>query len=233
MNRSPAFGKGNTGSVSENATSAGLSQRPSASLRGEHLRHAGLVLGQRDEQREALRSRLALRVRETAPRRRRRRPRGRSVVVAPWMIMPIGRSGVRSANSRQAMKPLLTRPVNSPVFRITRRADLVGVLDRPAQPDRPAPVLHHNGHVVELDLIEVRGHRLDVAVVRVPALVGRLVRAPEPDQVGADDAVPARPQAGRACAGRGSSSWARRGSTGPSAPLPSSRWCRRRPSTST
>ena len=31
MNRSPALGNGNTGSVSEKATSAGLSQRPRAS----------------------------------------------------------------------------------------------------------------------------------------------------------------------------------------------------------
>jgi hypothetical protein len=38
------------------------------------------------------------------------------------MMKPIGRSGVRSAKSRQAMKPLLTRPVNSPVFSTTSRA---------------------------------------------------------------------------------------------------------------
>ena len=72
------------------------------------------------------------------------------------MIIPIGRSGVRSAKSRQAMKPLLTRPVNRPVLRITSRADPVGVLDGPAQADRAAPVLDDDGDVLEVELVEVR-----------------------------------------------------------------------------
>ena len=70
--------------------------------------------------------------------------------------------------------------------------DAVGVLDRPAQPDRAAPVLDDDGDVLEVERVEVAADRLDVAVVRVPALVGRLVGAAEADEVGADHAVPAR-----------------------------------------
>ena len=40
----------------------------------------------------------------------------------PGSRSPTGRSGFFSAKSRHAMKPLLTRPVNRPVFMITRRS---------------------------------------------------------------------------------------------------------------
>ena len=93
------------------------------------------------------------------------------------------------------MKPLLTRPVNRPVFMMTSRPTLIGVLDGPAQPDGSAPVLHHHGDVLELDLLELARRVLDVALVRVPALVGGLVRAPEADEVRAHDAVALPPPA--------------------------------------
>ena len=44
------------------------------------------------------------------------------MAVPPEITKPTGRSGLRSAKSRQAMKPLLTRPVKRPVLRITSRA---------------------------------------------------------------------------------------------------------------
>src|SRR3954447_20901523 len=47
---------------------------------------------------------------------------GSEDVVAPFTTIPTGRSGFLRAKSCQAMKPFDTRPVNSPVFRITSAA---------------------------------------------------------------------------------------------------------------
>jgi hypothetical protein len=55
----------------------------------------------------------------------------------------------------------------------------VGVLDRPAQADRPAPVLHHHRRVAHVDRVVSARDQLDVAVVAVPAPVGGLVGASE------------------------------------------------------
>ena len=97
------------GRESENATSAGFSQRDSSSIDARHLGRAGLVrlesaraAGTSPPPPSTPRS-------GTAPRRRATTSSGSSVVVAPWMIIPIGRSGFFSANSRHAMNPLLTR----------------------------------------------------------------------------------------------------------------------------
>ena len=62
---------------------------------------------------------------------------GSSLVVAPWITNPIGRSGFRTAKSRHAMKPLLTRPVNSPVLRITSRSTRSGLSTAHRRPIGP------------------------------------------------------------------------------------------------
>ena len=65
----------------------------------------------------------------------------------------------------------------------------LGVLDRQAQADRPAPVVHDEGRVAQVEVLEQRRGHLHVAVVGVPAALHRLVRAPEADEVGEHDAV--------------------------------------------
>ena len=87
---------------------------------------------------------------------------------------------------------MLTRPGEEAGVQDDEPRDAVGVLDGPAQPDRAAPVLDDDRHAVEVERVEVAADRLDVAVVGVPALVGGLVRAAEPDEVGAHDAMAAR-----------------------------------------
>src|SRR5581483_1181138 len=63
------------------------------------------------------------------------------------------------------------------------------VLDREAQSDGAAPVVHDEGQAAETELVDELLDRGDVALVRVPADVGRFVRAAEADQVGRDRAV--------------------------------------------
>jgi len=61
-------------------------------------------------------------------------------------------------------------------------------LDGGAQPDRPAPVVDDGGRATQVERLGERLGRLGVAVVRVPADVGWLVRAAEAGHVGGDAA---------------------------------------------
>ena len=63
------------------------------------------------------------------------------------------------------------------------------MLNRQPQPDRTAPVVHHHGRVAQVQSLHQPAHQLDVALVAVPAHVGRLIRAPEPGEVGGDAAM--------------------------------------------
>ena len=63
------------------------------------------------------------------------------------------------------------------------------MLDGEAKADRAAPVVHDEGDAAQAELVDEQLDRCDVAVVRVPADVGRLVGAAEADQVGRDRAV--------------------------------------------
>jgi len=68
--------------------------------------------------------------------------------------------------------------------------DAAGVLDRPAKPDRPAPVLDDHGRPTEIQRAKQRRDELHVALVAVPAPVGGLVGAAEARVVGADHPPP-------------------------------------------
>jgi hypothetical protein len=83
------------------------------------------------------------------------------------------------------------RPVNSPVSRDDEACHPLRVLDREPQPDRAAPVVHHEGGFAEVELLDQRAQQVGVAVVGVPVRIDRLVRAAEARHVGGD-----RPEAG-------------------------------------
>ena len=188
MNCSPDRGYGNTGSLSENATSAGLSQPTQRVLNGEHLGDAGIVLGERHEQREPLGAGLA-----------RRRGERRLVRADHLSVELGGRRALHDHPDRQVGRALgkgtpghkaLAHPSREqPSVHHHEPADLVGVLDSPAQPDRTAPVLNDDRYVVQVDLLEVARERLDMALVGVPILIGRLVGPAEADEVRAYNAV--------------------------------------------
>jgi hypothetical protein len=66
-----------------------------------------------------------------------------------------------------------------------------GMLGGQPQPDQAAPVLSDQSHPLQVQLVEHQlAHPLDVARIAVILDAGRLVRAPEADQVRANDAVP-------------------------------------------
>ena len=62
--------------------------------------------------------------------------------------------------------------------------DTVGLLDRDAQADRSAPIVHDEGGAGEVEVFQQRRQRGDVAVIAVPVLIGWLVGAPEAREVG-------------------------------------------------
>ena len=69
----------------------------------------------------------------------------------------------------------------------------IGVLADEAQADEPAPVLAHERDGTQIEPIEEQlAHPFDMAGERVVDAFGRLVRAPEPDQVGRHDLQPGR-----------------------------------------
>ncbi len=61
--------------------------------------------------------------------------------------------------------------------------DPLRVLDREAQADRAAPVVHDDRRAAQVEILEQRRRQRDVAVVGVPVDVGRLVRATEAGEV--------------------------------------------------
>ena len=64
--------------------------------------------------------------------------------------------------------------------------DALGMLDRDAQPDRAAPVVHDERQIAQVELLDEPHDRVDVAVVRVPADVGSgLSERPNPIRSGA------------------------------------------------
>ena len=101
---------------------------------------------------------------------------------------------MRSAKSRQAMKPFDTRPVKRPVLRITSRATRSAFSTAQRSPIGPPQSCTTTVASRRSSASSSAGHVLDVAVVGVPAAVGRLVRAAEAGVVGADHALPGRHQ---------------------------------------
>ena len=65
----------------------------------------------------------------------------------------------------------------------------LGVLDREAQPDRPAPVVDDEGRVADVEVLEQRRRHRHVAVVGVPPALHRLVGAAEAHEIRQHDAV--------------------------------------------
>ena len=116
---------------------------------------------------------------------------GTSVAVAPWITKPTGRSGLRSAKFRQAMNASFTWPANRPVFMITSRATRSAFSTAQRRPIGPPQSCTTTVASRRSSCVEQPRHELDVAVVRVPVAVGRLVGAAEAGVVGADHAVPA------------------------------------------
>ena len=104
----------------------------------------------------------------------------------PRTSIPTGRSSVRATKSRNASHASVMRwcPVNRPESMITSRCDALGLLDRHAQPDRPSPVVHDHRRAAQIELLEQRPASARVALVAVPVDVDRLVRAPEPGEIG-------------------------------------------------
>ena len=131
---------------------------------------------------------LPCRSRRGRGRRRRRPPRRDGDEVHPAAtIRPTGSSGASWEKRCQAMKasPMSVSPVGSPVLAATTRRKRSGCSATRRKPDEAAPVLAHDGDARQVEFVEERGpHPFDVAGVGVVASVGRLVRAPEADQVG-------------------------------------------------
>ena len=167
-------------------------------------------------------------------RRRRRRPRRRGRGGSRGArACPIGRSSVRSTKAANACQSSLIgcSPVNRPVSMITSRADAVGVLDREAQPDRAAPVVHDERRVAQVEVLEQRRRRSRRggrrSTSRAPSACpsGRSPRGPgsttrwPASRTGGSTWRHRKPQVGSPC----------HITTG--APSPSSTWARRRPST--
>ena len=105
---------------------------------------------------------------------------------------PARRAGVsRPSHSRQGMR-LAAGSGNAAVLRMTRRFDARGVLERPAEADHAAPVVHRQRHgrrdaqVVEqaLEVVDARLQRVGVLRHR-----SRLVGQAHADVVGHDAAV--------------------------------------------
>ena len=115
----------------------------------------------------------------TAPRRRPPCRRGTSVAVAPPTTKPTGRSGVALGEVAPGHEALAHPAREQPGVEDHEPGHALRVLHRPAQADRPAPVLHHHGRALQSELREQAGDELDVAVVGVPAAVGGLVGAAE------------------------------------------------------
>jgi len=87
-----------------------------------------------------------------------------------------------------------TGPEGKPVQRVyievaepfDRELYLGYVLDRKAEPDRAAPVVHDERQIRQVELFHEPRDRLDVAVVRVPPDLCGFVRAAESDQIRRD-----------------------------------------------
>ena len=67
--------------------------------------------------------------------------------------------------------------------------DAIGMLDRYAQADRPAPVVNDGRRVAQVEIGEQRRDELGMAIVGIPADVGRLVGAPEARVIRRDAAI--------------------------------------------
>ena len=176
--------------MSAHSTSVGRRSWRSASSTRWPASAPGHVGRRRHHQRERARAGLRRRRPGTARRRRRRPRRPGRACTRRSRATPIGRSSVRSTKSRNAIHAsvICWRPVNRPVSRITSRVEALGVLDGQAQADRAAPVVDDDRRAAQVELLEQRRDRRGVAVVGVPADVGRLVGAAEAGQVGRDAA---------------------------------------------
>ena len=176
------------GSESPNRTSAGFSHERQRladrhQRRGVRMLRLGRhLLGERE------RARLRL-------GRRERRVVGRDDLVgesahaAPVRISrPAWKSppAARTTSRKRSHVSLGARPPPTPVFRITSRSTRSGLLDREPQADRPAPVLDDDRQPAQVELLDEPHDRRAVPVERVPADVGRLVRAAEAEVVGRD-----------------------------------------------
>ena len=126
------------------------------------------------------------------------RREGRVIRLADLVVEPLRRAGLdepsdveRAAelahDGAKSQPRLARRPAAAdPGVENDEPLDPLRVLDREAQPDRAAPVVHHECQLRQVELLDEPCDRVDVAVVRVPADLGRLVRAAEADQVRRD-----------------------------------------------
>ncbi len=101
------------------------------------------------------------------------------------------------ANTRRAEQPqrhrnVLPRPVEGIEDEQARYS--LRVRDRPRQPDRPAPVLHDDHCVAQIERFEQRLQARHMPRDPVELWIGRLVRAAEPKMVGRDRTVARRCQ---------------------------------------
>jgi len=191
VNISPDRGNGKTGSWSEKATTAGFRHCREGLADGLHLAGTRVAVRERHQERKGRGAGFALRARE------------RSLVGTDDVVGQLAGGGagddpadrqvwVALGEIAPGHEALAHPPGEQPGVQDHESAHEVGVLDRPPQADRAAPVLHDHGEVRELDPIEVGADRGDVPLVAVPGPGGGLVGAAEADEVGADDAVAAR-----------------------------------------
>ena len=157
----------------------------------------GRVVGTRRHQHGELPARRPCRTRRGTARRRRPAPRRRARLgaAAAGRCTPVGNSSTSWEKRCQAKKasPGVGVAGGQEGVGGDHPGEAVGVLAHEAQADEPAPVLAHQRDVAQVEPVEEElAHPLDVAGERVVAALGRLVRAPEADQVGRDDLQPGR-----------------------------------------
>ena len=161
---------------------------PGANL--EHLRRRRVV----DLGRARARGTRARRPSTRASGTGRCTPRPRRLSSSPTHEMRMSWPGTSSAPTRRTNSRKRShsadgaRPAPIPVFRITRRATRSGRSTASRKPDRPAPVLHDDRRLAQVELV---GEPLDRGVVEVVGVVvdlRGLVRATEAEVVRRDDA---------------------------------------------
>ena len=136
--------------------------------------------------------------------------------------MPTGRSSVRSTKSRNAIHAsvIFWWPVNRPVSRITSRSIRSRVLDRQAQADRAAPVVHDDRRAAQVEILEQRRRRARCGGRRSTSRVASACpSARSPRGPARCSESRRRARAGSPCA-TGTTRSARRGRRSPARPRP-------------
>src|SRR5690348_2367418 len=73
--------------------------------------------------------------------------------------------------------------------RADKAGESIGILGGDAQADETTPVLSIEGCAAEIEGTDERCNRVDVELIRVIVFVHRLVRTPEAEKIGGDDAI--------------------------------------------